>query len=857
MKDLAIPVACVVMMIGAVCGAAAAHADDVEWKELPDLEQPLSGHFAGVSNNALVLAGGAWFPVSLWEGGTKQWLDTVFVLEPDAAAWQAAAPLPHPVAYGAVVSHDNRVICAGGSDGQTHFTEVFALEWADGAIQRTTLPDLPRPCAFMSAALVGSTMYVAGGQEAPDSTEALHSFWALDLAAESPAWQELEPWPGPARILPVVAAQEDSVFVFSGADLAAGPDGTAKRTYLTDGYRFRPKAPGTLHPGWDTVTGPPRPVVAAPALGYGPSHVLVFGGDDGSLVDQIQQLRANHPGFSRDMLAYHTITDTWAVKGSIPHTLVTTQAVLWEKRIVVPAGEDRPGHRSVKVLSGSPPEPAKRLNWLDYSVMIVYFAALIGMGFYFSKREKTTDDFFLGGRRVPWWAAGISIFGTLLSAITFLAVPATSFSGDWVFYIGYLSVFVVAPVVIFIYLPFFRRTRITTAYEYLEKRFNVAVRLFGSLAFILFQLGRVGIVILLPALALRAATGIDVQLAILCMGVLCTIYTVLGGIEAVIWTDVLQVVVLIGGALLSLVLIVGSIDGGVPAIVSTAAASDKFHMFDWGWDITAKVVWVVVLGRVLESIIPYTTDQTVVQRYLTTSSEKEAGKAVLLGSLFSLPNGIIFFGLGTALFVFYKNNPALLTPGLKTDAIFPLFIVQQLPAGISGLIIAAVFAAAMSSLDSSLNSMSTVIVTDFYRRFKRDTTDHGALQLARGLTIFIGILGTGSALIMSQHDIGSLWQHYMKLIGLFGGGLAGIFALGIFTRRATGAGALIGAVVGAVVLLLVQRTHISFLLYSTVGISTSFIVGYAASFVVGRNPANMAGLCWHTRNDGPPRPSTE
>jgi len=317
-------------------------------------------------------------------------------------------------------------------------------------------------------------------------------------------------------------------------------------------------------------------VLGAPCAPFGPSHIFVFSGDDGSQVDRIEELGENHPGYTKDILAYHTITDTWAKFGEIPRSYLTTPAAVWQGRIVIPGGEDRPGARGDAVFSGIPAGIGKRLGALDYGVMAAYFVVLILMGFYFSKREKTTDDFFLGGRRVPWWAAGLSIYGTLLSAITFLSVPAASYAGDWRFYVGTMSMVVLAPIVVYVYLPFFRRTNITTAYEYLEKRFNVAVRMFGSLAFILFQLGRVGIVILLPALALKATTGINVYVAILTMGILCTAYTFLGGIEAVIWTDVLQVIILLGGALLSLILIVTAVDGGFSAVIQTGMEGDKF-----------------------------------------------------------------------------------------------------------------------------------------------------------------------------------------------------------------------------------------------------------------------------------------
>ena len=829
------------------CIAAAQDAetrDRLTWSELPALPQAMSGHFAGVVDDALVVAGGSYFEVSPWQGGEKIWLDRVFLLDNPDGSWSEAAPLPHALAYGGMGTVAKGMILAGGSDGQRNFqTTVLVTRSGDGLVLES-LPNLPEPCAMTGAAVLGETIYVAGGQTAPDSAEALHTFWALDTSKDSNTWEELEPWPGPARILPVVAAQEGSVFVISGADLLPGPDGTAKRTYLTDGYRYTPGQ------GWKAIAPAPKPMVAAASAAFGPSSILAFSGDDGSLVDRNAELGDHHPGFPSEVWCYNTITDTWAKVSDMPEAVVTTGAVVWKGRIAIPGGEDRPGHRVTQVQAAIADHTARKgMVAMDYTVMGLYFAFLVVIGFYFSKREKSSEDFFLGGKRVPWWAAGISIFGTLLSAITFLAVPATSFRTDWVYFVGNVAIIIVAPIVVYAYLPFFRRLDITTAYEYLEKRFNYGVRIFGSTAFLLFQLGRVGVVLYLPALALSTATGIDVRIAIIVMGVLCTLYTVLGGIEAVIWTDLLQVFVLLGGALLSLIVICMDVDGGLSEVVSRGVADDKFRMANWSWDYTAAAFWVVLVGRTLENMIPYTTDQTVVQRYLTTATEKDAARSIWLGSLMSVPSAILFFGVGTALYAFYQGHPQMLDPSLATDAIFPLFIIEQLPAGVTGLVIAAVFAAAMSSLDSSLNSVAAVVVTDFYRPLVRGANETTALKLARWMTVLIGALGTGTALLMtSMENIDSLWEHYMKLIGLFGGGLAGLFALGIFTRRATGSGALVGAAVGAVVLFFVQsQSNISFLLYSTVGIVTSFVVGYLASFEIGQNK-DLAGLTWSTRS---------
>ena len=709
---------------------------------------------------------------------------------------------------------------------------------------------MPKTVAFFCGAVLGKSVYVTGGREKPDSPGALKTLWRLDLSKPEDArqWETLEPCPGPARMLAVAGAAGGAVHLFSGVELVEDADGDVSRRYLKDAWSY------TSGRGWTQLADLPRSVAAAPtpALALGSAHLAILGGDDGSNVHHGTTLKNTHPGFSRVILAYHTITDTWTAGGSLPKQVddspgevlppVTTSTVRWGDRWIVPSGEIRPGVRTPAVLAASERDFRTGFGILDFSAVGLYLAVLVGMGVYFSRREKTTDDFFLGGRRVPWWAAGLSIFGTQLSAITFMAMPAKAYATDWVYIVGNFLVIVAAPVVIHLYLPFFRRLNVTTAYEYLEKRFNTATRLLGSAAFILLQLGRMGVVVYLPAIALSAVTGIDTVACIVVMGVLATLYTVLGGIEAVIWTDVIQVIVLIGGAALCLALIVGGVDGGISEVVSLGRDAGKFRVFNWTWSMASTAVWVVFVGKISGIIVCQTADQTVVQRYLTTSSERGAAKAIWTNGILSIPVAVLFFALGTSLWAFYKVHPGLLVPLQETDRILPWFIAHELPQGVAGLVIAALFAAAMSSLDSSMNSIATALTTDWYRRFRPEVSDAACLFLARVLTVLLGAAGTGFAIVMAMGDTRSLWDQYLRIIGLFGGGLAGLFAVGIFTRRANGFGAVVGFLASAVVLYMVQACGtVHLFLYSTVGIVScaafTWIVSWAA-----KGPESLTGL---------------
>jgi SSS family transporter len=393
----------------------------------------------------------------------------------------------------------------------------------------------------------------------------------------------------------------------------------------------------------------------------------------------------------------------------------------------------------------------------------------------------------------------------------------------------------VAPFVVYFALPFFRKIDVTSAYEYLEKRFNTLVRLLASSLFVFFQIGRMAIVMYLPSLALATITPLSVESCILVIGVLSILYCTMGGLEAVIWTDAMQAIILLGGALLSFVLIVLNIEDGMSGFFEIASSSEKFNIANWDWDVrsvTRSAFWVVLLGGIAQAIIPGTSDQAIIQRYMSVDSEAKARKAIWTNAIISMPGTVLFFALGTALFVFYKSHPARLDPNFQIDAVFPLFIANELPVGIAGLAVAGIFAAAQSTISTSMNSTSTAIVTDFAQRYNWLKSEKGYLNLARLLTVTLGILGTSIALIMANANIISLWDTFMKVIGLFGGPLCGVFLLGMLSKRANTNGVITGLITGVVAVAFVQAaTNVSYLLHAAVGISSCMIAGYFASLI--------------------------
>jgi N-acetylneuraminic acid mutarotase len=331
---------------------SAMHADAqnarISWEKLPAIPDPegFAAPFAGVSGGALIVAGGANIVGDKWrEPFVKKWYDSVFVLEKPDGKWRTGFKLPRPLGYGVSVTADDAIYCFGGSDSTQHYAESFRLVWKNGAIKTAPLPPLPQPCANACGALVGRTIYIAGGIETPTATSALHTFWSLDLDAEEPIWRELEPWPGPERMLAVAGEHDGSFYLFSGAKLTAEPDGKPVREFLRDAYRFTPGQ------GWTRLADLPRAAVAAPspARFVASLGLLVMTGDDG--LNVTFQPVEKHPGFPQNALAYDLSADAWSVLGIVPFSRATVPTVLWKKRVVIPNGEVRPRVRTPEVMA--------------------------------------------------------------------------------------------------------------------------------------------------------------------------------------------------------------------------------------------------------------------------------------------------------------------------------------------------------------------------------------------------------------------------------------------------------------------------------------------------------------------------
>lgn len=441
---------------------------------------------------------------------------------------------------------------------------------------------------------------------------------------------------------------------------------------------------------------------------------------------------------------------------------------------------------------------------LDLLVLAAYFAGTMAVGFLCLRRSGSVEGFTAAGRSLPGWLTGLSILGTYVSSISFLALPGKAFASNWNSFVFSLSLPVATWIGVKWFVPFYRGQGTVSAFEHLEERFGAWARGYAAVFYLLTQLARMGTVTYLMALPMAVLLGWDIHTIIVVTGVAVVIYSMVGGIVAVIWTDAIQTVVLIVGAVVCAALMIGLLPGGWGEFMQVAQAHDKFSLGSFGAEVGAPTFWVVLAYGVMVNLQNFGVDQNYVQRYVAAKSDREARKSVWLGGLLYLPLSAVFFFIGTALFAYYAAHPAELPEAYraaaKSDYVFPWFIVTVLPSGVNGLLVAAIFAAAMSTVSTSLNSSATILLNDFYRRHWRRGADEARdLRFLRLVTLGWGALGIGVALAMTR--VASALDAWWLLAGIFSGGTLGLFLLGRLVRRAGNREAVGAVVIGVLVII--------------------------------------------------------
>ncbi len=848
-------------------GVACAAPMRLEWAGTAPAPEAVARPFAGmVGDSTLLLAGGSTFA-----DGQKGYSAAIATYDVATGAWHEVGTLPRGLAEGAAVpvnvgtalAPDMRLLCVGGVSAQGASAEAFLL---DASGRTEPLPACPWGTLSMAAAAPWEGgIALAGGLLDGKPTNRVLTLRRVGGAWE---WGELPPLPGPARSQAVAAVQNGDqkspvLAVFGGS--VTGGDGRPTAAY--DGYGYTKGFDGTW--GWKALGKAPVCAIGAAFLPVGDQHALLIGGYDGTMWDRANRMlpadwkrMLEEPpeafGWNRKVWSWHAVTGKWAEYGALPEGVAPRCGAAAAtvggdaQRLLIVGGEVKPQARTAEVCQVSFARQGWRFDWESWVVIGLFFASMIGMGVYFALKPKTADTYFRGGKSIPWYVAGVSIYATMLSSITFISIPTMTYISDWRYFTMALCILAMAPIAIFFYLPFFCRLNITSAYEYLERRFNVGIRLFGAAVFNIFMVCRVAVVTLLPAIALGAVTNIPIWAAILLCGVATIIYCFYGGVDAVIWCDFVQGLILLVGAIVVLVaLVIGS--GGPVEFAAVAWDADKFRMWDFRFLFGEPVFWVVLIMGLVSNLNSYTADQCVVQRYITTPDEKAAARSIWFNGILSVISSVIFYLIGTALYTHYAKHPELMDVTMpKSDSIFPTFMAIELHPVVAGLIVASIFAATISTLATNLNSSATSLVTDFIARFRKGGMDGDAqVRWGRRLVVVVGGLGVAAALILSVLPSRSLFDVFQNFIGTLTGGLSALFLIGIFMPRVGGFAAMVALVANYVISLGIGVVFPGLhpFTYGGIGLAVCVLLAWILSFVF-PNAKPTEGLTHFSRPKG-------
>lgn len=472
---------------------------------------------------------------------------------------------------------------------------------------------------------------------------------------------------------------------------------------------------------------------------------------------------------------------------------------------------------------------------IDLIILIVYLAAVLFAGLFFSKKEMKGKEFFKGDGTIPWWVTSVSIFATLLSPISFLSLAGNSYAGTWIMWFAQLGMLVAIPITIKFFLPIYSKLDIDTAYHYLEIRFgSKGLRVLGAVMFIVYQVGRMSIIMYLPSMVLSNLTGINVNILIIAMGVIAIIYSYTGGLKSVLWTDFIQGSVLLVGVTYALFYLANGIDGGFGAIFG-AMGGGKFLAADqpvFNANILKDSVFLLIVGAGFNTCSSYVSSQDIVQRFTTTTDTRKLNKMMLTNGALSIFIATVFYLIGTGLYVFYSQNA--LPPAAQQDQIFASYIAYQLPVGITGLLLAAIYAASQSTLSTGLNSVATSWTLDIQERLsKKEMSFALQTKIAQYVSLGVGIVAIAVSMILANGEIKSAYEWFNGFMGLVLGVLGGTFVLGTFTKIANAKGAYAAFFVAAAAMVgikyLSPAGSVSIWSYSILSIAISLAVGIPVS----------------------------
>jgi len=423
------------------------------------------------------------------------------------------------------------------------------------------------------------------------------------------------------------------------------------------------------------------------------------------------------------------------------------------------------------------------LDAIDIGILLLYGGVLIGMGVYYKRKCRTAEQFMVADRSIPAWAAGLAVMSAYTSSISYIATPGKAFDSNWHPIIFSLCIFPVVWLVCKYAVPYYRKTRLISVYSFLEDRLGSWGRVYAALAFVLYMIGRVAVILYLASLLLSTFVPLNIGAVIIVIGLITIVYTLLGGMEAVIWTDVMQSIIMIAGIVFCAVSLSIDVFAGPNYLIQSAFDANKFSFGSWDLSLSSRTIWVMIIYGITENLRNLLADQNYVQKYCSVSTEREAKRSIWIAMLIYIPLTAVFLYIGTTLFAFYSQGDELVRAGItKGDEVFPYFIATKVPAGLKGLIIAAIIAAAMSTVDSALNCSATVLLLDLHKRyFNPNIGEQASMIFLRSGTVVWGLLGTGAALLMIRAK--SILDVWWQISGIFGGAFLGLFLLAFMRVR--------------------------------------------------------------------------
>ena len=470
------------------------------------------------------------------------------------------------------------------------------------------------------------------------------------------------------------------------------------------------------------------------------------------------------------------------------------------------------------------------MHIIDIIVFLLFTGGVVAFGCSFFKKKGTSEEFTSAGRSLPGWVVGMSIFATYVSSISYLGYPGKAFSGDWNAFVFSLSIPIASYFAARYFVPFYRSQDSISAYSFLENRFGPWARIYASSCYLLTQIARTGSILYLLALPMNVLLGWHIQTIIVVTSVAIVLYFMLGGMKAVIWTEAIQGIILIGGALVCMFILLFDMPGGPVQTFSIAMEDGKFSLGSFGSSLSESTFWVCLIYGIFTNLQNYGIDQSYVQRYHTAKNEKEAKFSALFGGYLFIPVSAVFFMIGTGLYAFYKVHPGILPDGVGADYVFPFFIVNELPVGLTGLLIASIFAAGMSTIATSVTSSSTIILTDYYQRFRKHAGNRERMLVLKLSSVGVGV--AGNLVAFAFMSVQSALDAWWALASIFSGGMLGLFLLGYISRKARNFDAVLGVVCGVI---LVCWIVISPFVHANLAI----VFGTLLIFLVGFLSANL------------------